>query len=208
MAAELTTTSAVLLWLGMAADTNGQVARSLLAAEYKIRKVCNDRTSFLEDEYTERFDGLDWDSVVLKHTPVSEAVDPSLAIYTSKTDTVTVDSSSYYIDPETGILRLLADPGLAFFYGWTLSDGGFPDGFRNVAVTYTGGYDANAIPEDLQQIAIEYAAAIYQQRFNDPGMKSENLGRYSYTRADASEADIDKKFRQDLYEAGYARPAV
>ena len=208
MAAELTTTSACLLWLGLSADTNGQVARSLLAAEYKIRTICQGRESFLSAEYTDRFDGLDWDAVILKHTPFDEGADTAVVIYTSKTETVTVDEASYYIDPATGILRLLADPFIAVYFGALTCDGGFPDGFRNVSVTYTGGYASNAIPEDLQQIAIETACAIYRQRFSDPAMKSEQMGRYSHVRADGDAASIGKQLRLALYEGGYARPPI
>lgn len=208
MAAELTTTSAVLLWLGLSADTNGQVARSLLAAEYKIRSICNGRTSFLADEYTERIDGMGWDAVVLKHTPVDSTATQTVTVYTSKTETVTVASSSYYIDPATGILRLIADPFLAVYFGGVGTDGNLPDGFRNVSVTYTGGYESNAIPEDLQQMAIETAASIYRRRNYDPALKSEQMGRYSYVMADAGPFEMEKQLRQSLYEAGYARPTI
>lgn len=208
MAAELTTTSACLLWLGLSADTNGQVARSLLAAEYKIRSICNGRTSFISGEFVERIDGLGWDTVILKHTPVDTSSDYTVEVYTSKTATVTVSSSSYEIDEPTGILRLISDPFLTGFFSGIDPGGGFEDGFRNVQVTYTGGYASNAIPEDLQQIAIEYACSIYRQRFSDPAMKSEQMGRYSYTRADGSESDMDEKFKMDLYQAGYARPPI
>lgn len=207
MAAELTTTSACLLWLGLSADTSGQVARSLLAAEYKIRSICNGRTSFITGEYTERIDGLGWDSVLLKHTPVDTASDYSVAVYISSTQTVTVASSSYYIDPTTGILRLIADPFTSMLYGG-ITDSGFADGFRNVTVTYTGGYASGSIPEDLQQMAIEYACSVYRRKNYDPNLKSENLGRYSYVMADVGPRVADEQLKMALYEAGYARPPI
>lgn len=207
MAAELTTTSACLLWLGLSADTSGQVARSLLAAEYKIRSVCNGRTSFVSGEYTERIDGLGWDSVILKHTPVDTTEDCTVSVYTSKTETLEVASASYEIDEATGILRLIADPFTSMLYGLS-AGGGFGDGFRNVQVVYTGGYDAAAIPEDLQQMAIEYACSIYRRRNYDPNLKSENMGRYSYVMADVGPRVADEQLKQALYEGGYARPPI
>lgn len=207
MAAELTTTSACLSWLGLSADTSGQVARSLLAAEYKIRAVCNGRSSFLASEFTERIDGLGWDTVILKHTPIDTTEDYSVAVYIGATETVSVSSSSYYIDEATGILRLIADPFTSMLYGG-IDAGGFADGFRNVEVTYTGGYASDAIPEDLQQMAIEYACSIYRRKNYDPNLKSENLGRYSYVMADVGPRVADEQLKQALYEGGYARPAV
>lgn len=206
--AELVTVSAVTAWLGLSADTYGFVSVAVEAAEKRMRTICGNRESFLEDEYTEAFDGESWDRVVLRHTPVDSAQAVTVVILTDATNTVTVDSGSYRVDEETGILSLIStadsflNPSIWLAYGsrgW-----GYPPDFRNVRVTYTGGYAAGSIPDDLTQIATEWAASMYQRKGVNAGMKSETLGRYSYTRADLTPSDQDKQFKNALISAGYA----
>lgn len=78
----------------------------------------------------------------------------------------------YEIDYDNGILYFPS----AFSSGW-----------RNIFVTYTGGY--STVPGALQQICLELVKLKDNQRKEDKGMKSETIGRvYSYTRQDLKDA--------------------
>ena len=58
---------------------------------------------------------------------------------------------------------------------------GWPRGHRNVFVDYTGGY--SVVPDDIEQAAIEIVARLWAERERDPGVTSERLGDYAWTRS-------------------------
>ena len=78
----------------------------------------------------------------------------------------------YEVEYESGILRLAS----GFIWGW-----------RNIFVTYMGGY--TTIPPLLQQICIELVKNKYNLIGKDTTLKSEKIGRvYAYTMGDFNEA--------------------
>lgn len=78
----------------------------------------------------------------------------------------------YEVEYESGILRLAS----GFIWGW-----------RNIFVTYMGGYVT--IPPLLQQICIELVKSKYNLIGKDASLKSEKIGRvYAYTMGDLDEA--------------------
>jgi len=78
----------------------------------------------------------------------------------------------YEIDYDSGILYLPST---------------FSKGWRNIFVTYTGGY--STIPPLLQQICIELIKNKYNLIGKDASLKSEKIGRvYAYTMGDFDEA--------------------
>ena len=78
----------------------------------------------------------------------------------------------YEVEYVSGILRLAS----GFIWGW-----------RNIFVTYTGGY--TTIPPLLQQICIELVKNKYNLIGKDTTLKSEKIGRvYAYTMGDFDEA--------------------
>lgn len=68
---------------------------------------------------------------------------------------------------------------------WTYSY--FPNGYQSVTVTYTAGF--SPIPAAVQMACVLRASELLAEMTTDQGMKSENLGVYSYTRVDASKAE-------------------
>ena len=60
---------------------------------------------------------------------------------------------------------------------------GFYGGIRNVIVDYTAGYET--IPLDLELAALRLLSITYRESQSDPTMKSEKIGDYNYTKADA-----------------------
>ena len=78
----------------------------------------------------------------------------------------------YEVEYDSGILRLAS----GFIWGW-----------RNIFVTYMGGYVT--IPPFLQQICIELVKSKYNLIGKDTTLKSEKIGRvYAYTMGDFDEA--------------------
>jgi hypothetical protein len=92
--------------------------------------------------------------------------------------------SEYRVDFEMGLVHIIADrfPGIR---SDDASANRFPSGFQPVFVEYTAGY--GTVPDDLEQIAIEIAADIYNDRTNERNVTSESLGDYTYTRAGTAE---------------------
>lgn len=94
----------------------------------------------------------------------------------------TIDSSSYTLKSEGGRDRgVIAMISLfpQFYAGgraWNFFRG--TDNFR---VSYVAGYAAADMPNDLQEAIIEIVSWLYNRRKATPGMKSETLGKYSYT---------------------------
>ena len=63
----------------------------------------------------------------------------------------------------------------------------FTSGWRNIFVTYTGGYAT--VPGALQQICIELVKYKYNMRKGDTSLKEEQMGKvYSYVRQDLKDA--------------------
>jgi len=78
----------------------------------------------------------------------------------------------YECDYDSGILRLSS----GFIWGW-----------RNIFVTYMGGYVI--VPPALTQIIIELVKYRYSRKDKDVGLKSEKIGRvYAYTMGEAEKA--------------------
>lgn len=78
--------------------------------------------------------------------------------------------SDYEIDRESGIIEGICGFGL-------MDD--------EVYISYEAGLDN--IPATLEMIATQIAAAALKMQPENPGMKSESFGDYSYTKADADD---------------------
>jgi len=74
----------------------------------------------------------------------------------------------YEFDPEAGTIRFVN------VHAWHPA-------WSRVRVEYTAG--ASAIPDDIEQVAIEMVRRTYANRGKDEPMQSESLGDYSYSRA-------------------------
>lgn len=58
-------------------------------------------------------------------------------------------------------------------------------GVRNYRVSYTEGFAT--MPGDVEQLVLDLVASRWNNRESDPGLRSETIGDYSYTRADLEE---------------------
>jgi len=63
--------------------------------------------------------------------------------------------------------------------------GNWAKGVRNYRVTYSEGFAT--MPGDVEQLILDLVASRWNNRESDPGLRSETIGDYSYTRADLEE---------------------
>lgn len=101
----------------------------------------------------------------------------------------------YSLDVDTGVVMLQSTPLNQYifdgFTGQTIHSfatdygrNGFMDrGHRRFLVEYRAGYET--IPDDLAQVCRELVSEAFNLGRKDPSVKSESLGDYSYTLADA-----------------------
>jgi len=154
-----------------------------------IEKYCNGRR-FASTIYTnEEYDGKGSDYLNLKHYPV---------ITLTSIDGRSGDfSSPSWSALDDAFYKSIDNAGQIYY------SGGFTRGVRNYRVNYTAGFAT--IPNDLQQACITLVAFLKNQT-KATGMKSETLGRYSYTKSD-DEKDI-KELGLDAVLDYYRTPVI
>lgn len=159
---------------------------SALVQRYTLR-------NFEADSYTEYLDGGGVD-LILKYRPIEESSPaPVITDYADPDNPVIVDSDTYTVYPEQGFIRyspqgygnsILSEYAhndtLPIAYSlWTF-------GARRWEVAYTGGN--STVPEDIQHATILLVGYMKESGIagNSGTFKSERLGDYNYTLADAS----------------------
>lgn len=109
-----------------------------------------------------------------------------------------IDSSSYTLKTEGG-----KDQGIIYMISR------FHKGVDNFRVNYTAGYATqDAIPNDLREACIELVNYFFSRRRATPGVKSETLGRYSYTMSDMTTGGLIKGLGLDAILDLYRTVAV
>jgi hypothetical protein len=134
-----------------------------------------------------------WTATELTNVPTLELSPLVFSSLTDQTASFTYPDSNAHatlVDPARGLIQLRTRTD-----DWRWNHGGghyssllsnpfyeTPGAFRGVLVEYRGGYAT--IPDDIGQLANEFAALLYRQSLKDGSVQSENLGAYSYTLAD------------------------
>lgn len=209
----LATVTEVKTFLSITGATFDALLADLLeVAERRIAELCNrkahgfDRTIGTE----EFFDGEGASQVILAYTPI--VLITSIVSVGYDGETTTLDAGLYTFDPDSGVVGFRFPRAVRYSQVWSSGSGGgnlpstgfrgpfpsFGDGFRNIKVTYDGGYVSGAEPATLRQAAIEYTAAIFQYRQRDPSLQAENLGAYGYTLAMPGRAAIENYLVETL----------
>lgn len=188
-------------------DYDTLLTRMTKAATRAIERYCN--RGLIQEARLETYDGEGAESIQLRAFPVRRVVSVYLTDGFEVFDRL--DPSDYAIDYRTGVVRYRGVargpvgtyPGsrLGGFHGPSPA---FGDQALDVTVDYTGGY--STVPEDLEQVAVEVTAYMFQSRSQDPRMVSESIGDYSYTRATAlltsgaagAFADALRPYRREL----------
>lgn len=205
---DLTTREHVLRQLGFTQPT-GEVALGGINLDYiddliqevslSIARFCNrldedGNPCFLVDTRTEYYNGLYGPDVVLRASPIVE-VDSVYTVESDGSETL-VDDDEYRVDPSSGVLHLLGedwawDTGLVRAIG----EGGpsygfgprraFVAGFRNIKVTYEGGY--TVVPPDLRRVATKMVVDEYLNRRTNRMMALDVAGSRSVSQRGVSD---------------------
>jgi hypothetical protein len=185
---DLCQVSDVQAWLGSTATAaEPLIARLISAASRAVANYC-DRDDFLSQTYTELYDGVGRDWMLLRQWPATAVSSVTLQINRANATTL-VDPADFVLeDPIAGggAQRLILARGL------------FPRGRANVTVAYTAGYDVP--PDDVVQACIELAGEAYRRR--------EHIGQASVSMKDQStvsfsQADMNGSIKTML--ASYRR---
>jgi hypothetical protein len=196
MSSQLLVTSATANTLGIAnTGTNYVVLSAMMATADDILKGLTNRNpdGFLSSSHTERISGEFANEFVLTYTPI--VGDPVITINGN-----TIDSDLYYTEADTGIVGFKDYDYDSWFVGWYPSHSSPLDfvnspnwgtGFRNVSVTYTGGYGTGtAVPARLSQAAYDIVAFLWNKKQRDPGLQSKTLGDLSWTAKSGNEWQV------------------
>lgn len=163
-------------------------------ASASVRRYCgrNESNGFESLARTETYDGNGGPFIQLREWPVA-SID-SIVERFDDGSTTTLESSDYRVEARTGLLYRLGAASGRFptdAFGELVGNTQFgyapcwTPGFLNFSITYTGGY--SAIPDDLKFIVYRLVDWMYAERRRNPGMQSESLGAYSYTRMSMSD---------------------
>jgi hypothetical protein len=164
---------------------------ALQAAESLIRQKTCRPLGFTSQAITEYLDGEHFNRLVLKYTPVDTGETITVSV-----EGTTVASTDYTIDANVGIIGFKDTALTGWYAGRSINHTlpqitshpvpNFGGGFRQVTVTYTGGYEAADMPEALKTAANMLAASLFQQR-QGIALQSQTLGQHSWTRATSGE---------------------
>ncbi len=115
-------------------------------------------------------------TIQLKRYPIVEidSVEYLSGVASGVVEWTAIDNSNYYADSETGLLI----PTL----------GAFPDGLRNIRVTYRGGWDSDTVSGEWLQSVYEAVDWHFADRRMNQGLLTEAVGAATVTRK--SEAEL------------------
>lgn len=203
--AELTTLALVRSYLGDPTADATLTQAAIDAAEDRIARECGrfDEAAgahWLSASRTEYLDGEWSKDVLLTFTPItavatvsiinSATAATSVTLTDLECDGIPIASLAAGTPGRVGRLGLrqysVGSSAAAYASGLDFLGDGFQGGSQRVKVTYTGGY-ATA-PKALAQAAMVYAAQLCRDAARDSSIKSESLGDYSVTFADAAGA--------------------
>ena len=190
---ELSTLTDLKAWMGISVSTfDTQLTAALQASENMIRQKTCRPLGFTSQAITEYLDGENYDKLVVKYPPIDGAETITVSVAGT-----TVASTEYTIDADKGFIGFKS----TYLAGWysgantmnramprlsSYPEPNFGGGFRQVQVTYTGGYEAADMPEGLKMAANLLAASFFAQK-NGVALKTHQLGQHSWTRATATE---------------------
>lgn len=141
------------------------------------------------DERTEYYDGSGSRMLLLKEYPLVELT--GVVVVESDGTETTLDVDSFDMDAESGEV---------WFAPWSTEGayGTFPQGKKNIKITYIGGYalteieqaeetDSILIPEDLKEAVVLLAAYLLSTQRKDLSINGYRLDAYAETRREPEE---------------------
>lgn len=186
MSETLTSLSAVQRYLGLSGGEDEELLTELIArVSDGVMAYCG--REFALADYAEYHDGDGSDALLLNQRPVVE-------VYALSEGGAEIEAEDFAVYPELGMVRL--------------TSGVFGRGARNVYAAYRAGYEA--IPGDVEQAAVQWAAAFYQGRGGGAGraIASERVGDYAvtYDGGDSGGVPADVRAALEPYRIILARP--
>lgn len=157
-----------------------------------IEKHCQRR--FASTSYTDRLDGTDRKLLYLCNKPIisvsSVTIDGTAITAASDYD----DDSQYWIEPKFNGVKCI---------GAIYRADKWDAGSQNVVVSYTAGYAS--IPDDIRRACNMLIKEWYNIYQNEEGLKSESIGRYSYTFAMLSKEIVEHIYTllENYVDKGY-----
>lgn len=163
-------------------------------ASAAVRRHCgrNMSTGFAAATYTEHYDGTGAEWLQLREWPLASVT--SIESLDDAGTYTTIPATDYRVELTTGLVyRLGAAHGrFAYSNGGILNGSGWrvqpcwEDGFNNYRVVYVV---SAAVADDITLAVCRMVDLAFAQRRTNPGMQSESIGAYSYSRMDAALLD-------------------
>lgn len=194
--ATLVSTSEYKAWRGISGSSQDTFIATILGwVSADVRRFCgrNLTNGFESATRTETYSGSDDTTIQLREWPITSVT--SVTQLWAGGSSEVLDSTTYRVDSDTGLLSRIdvwrnrfasVRTDGSMVSGTWKPEPHFAEGFFNFSVVYVGGY--STIPGDIQQAVCRLADILYVGRGRDLSLQSENLGQYSYTLADASNA--------------------
>ena len=198
------------VWAGISGTAQDALLTVLVdAVSMEVRRMCdrNLTNGFESVSRTERYSGTGEQTIQLTEWPVASIT--SVTVYTAGGTAEVLDSSTYRVNGDSGVLSRI-DPVRGRFpvtaFGSVeatfSTQPWFEEGFDNVQVVYTGGYAT--IPADLKMACYRLTDLAYSARGRNFGIQSESLGGYSYTNANPKATNELKAELVRAYNTGRA----
>lgn len=144
-------------------------------SEY-IERKCN--RVFAATDYTdEKHDGQGWPSIFVDNLPLNTLTDIDIIHSRSETSSssTTFDADKFELNNNTGEIQFKSDTFL------TDGGGNFPEGFRNVHITYNGGF--TTIPFPVQELTADYVIQSFDPMESVELVEKEKIGDYFVAKA-------------------------
>lgn len=139
--------------------------------------------------FVERIDGADSPTLGVRNYPINSVASVTL-INRAGTVVTTYASTGYKIEGSTGLISRQCGGfwGGSDYYAPLQNPlvferaPEFPDGWRNIEVSYNGGYADVDMPPSLKLLMYDLTTTTLANAGVDQSMESEHLGHYSYKR--------------------------
>ncbi len=144
----------------------------ITAASTQIQRWCN--RFFTSQEFIQKRDGEGYQTIFLPNFPVTVITQVD---FRSQDGTITAvmpngaTVSDYFFIGDGGEIDFVRNNPSDFIR--------FPEGFKNILITYTGGF--SPVPEDIQEACVEQIVFLIEQGSASASVKTEKLGDYSKT---------------------------
>jgi len=144
----------------------------ITAASTQIQRWCN--RCFVSQEFNKRLDGEGDQTIFLPNFPITDIdvvdfieLDGTIESVMIATD----DFTKFFVLGNGGEISFLNSNPSRFI--------NFPRGFKNVKITFTGGF--SPVPEDVQEATAEQVVFLVEEGSASASVKSEKLGDYQKT---------------------------